>query len=63
MKKIYLISFIIAQSLLSFAQVNPGFFEFRLTNPGGEPGTIRIQARAISSVVPTSQDFLFDLGF
>jgi len=63
MKKIYLIAIILAQSVLSFTQVNPGFFEFRLTNPGGEPGTFRIQARAISSVVPTQSDFLVDLGF
>lgn len=63
MKKIYIVLAILAQSLLSFADNNPGNFQLRLTSPGGEPGVFRIQIRAIGSVLPTVDDFCTDLSF
>jgi hypothetical protein len=63
MKKIYIIMAIIAQAGLAFSQVNPGHFQYRLVNPGGEPGVMRVQARAIIAPVPTTNDFVYDIGF
>jgi hypothetical protein len=63
MKKIYFIFIIIIQAGLSFAQFNPGFFQIRLVNPGGEPGVMRVQMRAVSSVVPASGQNCGDMSF
>lgn len=51
------------QAAFTFADNNPGNFQIRLTLPGGEPGLMRVQMRAISSVVPTTDDFCTDLSF
>lgn len=63
MKKLYIALFLMAQAAFSFADNNPGNFQIRLTLPGGEPGLMRVQMRAISSVVPTVDDFCTDLSF
>jgi hypothetical protein len=63
MKNIYLVLILMAQVGLTLAQNNPGNFEMRLTEPGGEQGVMRIQIRAIAGVVPTVDDFCTDLSF
>ena len=63
MKKIYILLGFIFISAVSIAQVNSGFYQFRLVIPGGEPNLFRVQARAISSDVPTTGAFCSDAGF
>ena len=63
MKKLFtFFSFFLITSL-SFAQFNPNFFEMRLTIPGGLTNVMHMQMRAISTTVPTTDDFCTDLGF
>jgi type IX secretion system substrate protein len=64
MKKLYFILILMAYSAVSFADINPGNFEVRLTFPGGEPGIMRVQMRAIQApVVPNTGQFCTDLSF
>ncbi len=63
MKKIYtLLSFILVTAFC-YGQGTPGFYQIRLVNPGGEPNTMRVQYRAISTDLPTTADFCTDIGF
>ncbi|MBK9983549.1 MAG: T9SS type A sorting domain-containing protein [Saprospiraceae bacterium] len=63
MKKIYIFLSFTLISAVALAQNNPGFYQFRLVSPGGEPNTFRIQVRAISTDIPTTGSFCSDAGF
>lgn len=63
MKKLFTFFILISIASLVLAQNNPGFFELRLTDPGGMPNVMHVQMRALSSTVPTTDNFCTDLGF
>ncbi|HZV69887.1 MAG TPA: T9SS type A sorting domain-containing protein [Saprospiraceae bacterium] len=63
MKKLYILLGFIFISAMSMAQNNPGFYQFRLVVPGGEPNTFRVQVRAISTDIPNTGSFCSDAGF
>ncbi len=63
MKKLYTIFGFILVTALCSAQQASGFYQIRLTNPGSQPNTMHVQMRAVSTDIPTTNDFCSDIGF